>query len=77
MALRRRLRSSSRAVAEPQRRANRDDEPGLHIAEAVTAAGAEPDVVIEAAYGWYWIVDLLQELGATLHLASPKGVELR
>jgi hypothetical protein len=29
------------------------------IAEAVAAAGACPEVVIEATYGWYWVVDLL------------------
>jgi transposase len=43
--------------------------------EAVMAdAGPEPQVVIEATYGWYWAVDFLQELGATVHLASPKSL---
>ena len=31
-------------------------------------------MVIEATYGWYWAVDLLQELGATVHLANPKAL---
>jgi transposase len=31
-------------------------------------------VVIEATYGWYWIVDWLQEQGATVHLANPSGL---
>jgi hypothetical protein len=31
-------------------------------------------VVIEATYGWYWVVDLLQELGARVHLANPKAL---
>jgi transposase len=31
-------------------------------------------VVIEAIYGWYWVVDLLQDLGATVHLANPKAL---
>jgi transposase len=44
------------------------------IAAAVTAAGPQPEVVIEATCGWYWIVDLLQELGATVHLAHPKAL---
>jgi transposase len=44
------------------------------IAEAVTAAGPCPEVVIEATYGWYWVVDLLQELGATVHLANPNAL---
>jgi transposase len=48
-------------------------EPAL-IAEAVAAAGPEPEVVIEATYGWYWVVDLLQELGARVHLANPNAL---
>lgn len=46
----------------------------LKIAEQVEAAGPEPEVVVEATYGWYWVVDMLQELGATVHLASPKAL---
>ena len=30
--------------------------------------------MIEATYGWYWIVDWLQEQGATVHLANPSGL---
>ncbi len=37
-------------------------------------AGEAPQVVIEATYGWYWAVDLLQELGAAVHLANPKAL---
>jgi transposase len=37
-------------------------------------AGPEPEVVIEATYGWYWIVDWLQEQGATVHLANDEQV---
>ena len=36
--------------------------------------GDAPEVVIEATYGWYWAVDLLQDLGATVHLANPKAL---
>jgi Transposase len=46
----------------------------LAIAAAVAEAGPEPEVVIEATYGWYWIVDWLQEQGATVHLANPSGL---
>jgi transposase len=46
----------------------------LVIAAAVAEAGPEPEVVIEATYGWYWIVDWLQEQGATVHLANPSGL---
>jgi transposase len=44
------------------------------ISAAVADAGPNPEVVIEATYGWYWVVDLLQDLGATVHLANPKAL---
>ena len=50
-----------------------DNDP-VAIAAAVVEAGPSPEVVIEATYGWYWAVDLLQELGATVHLANPKAL---
>ena len=40
----------------------------------VAKAGPDPDVVIEACYGWYWLVDLLQAQGAKVHLAHPAGL---
>jgi transposase len=46
----------------------------LAIAAAVAEAGPSPEVVIEATYGWYWIVDWLREQGATVHLANPSGL---
>jgi transposase len=44
------------------------------FATVMADAGPAPEVVIEATYGWYWAVDFLQELGATVHLASPKSL---
>jgi transposase len=41
---------------------------------AVADAGPEPEVVIEATYGWYWVVDLRQDNGARVHLADPQGL---
>jgi transposase len=38
-------------------------------------AGADPEVVLEATYGWYWAVDALQAAGARVHLAHPLGVK--
>ena len=38
-------------------------------------AGADPEVVLEATYGWYWAVDVLQAHGAQVHLAHPLGVK--
>ena len=44
------------------------------LAAAVGEAGPEPEVVIEATYGWYWAVDLLQSMGARVHLANPNAL---
>jgi hypothetical protein len=38
-------------------------------------AGKNPRVVVEATYGWYWAVDVLEEAGAEVHLAHPLGVK--
>jgi transposase len=51
-----------------------DNDPvalGLEIAKA----GEDPQVVLEATYGWYWAADVLAEAGATVHLAHPLGVK--
>ncbi len=51
-----------------------DNDPlalGLEIAKA----GEAPEVVLEATYGWYWAVDVLQDAGAAVHLAHPLGVK--
>jgi transposase len=44
------------------------------VMEVVAEAGENPEVVLEATYGYYWLVDLLSEYGATVHLASPSGL---
>ena len=49
-----------------------DNDP-VALARAVAAAGPEPEVVLEATFGWYWAADLLSELGARVHLAHPLG----
>ena len=38
-------------------------------------AGSDPEVVLEATYGWYWAVDVVQACGARVHLAHPLGVK--
>jgi transposase len=38
-------------------------------------AGEDPEVVLEATYGWYWAVDALLAAGAHVHLAHPLGVK--
>ena len=50
-----------------------DNDPIAFCLE-VAKAGPNPDVVIEATYGWYWLVDLLQAEGANVHLAHPYGL---
>src|SRR5436853_2865394 len=40
----------------------------------MSECGAAPEVVIEATYGWYWAVELLQALGAVVHLANPRAL---
>ncbi|MDF3313332.1 IS110 family transposase [Rhodococcus sp. T2V] len=41
----------------------------------IEKAGPNPEVVLEATYGWYWAVDALEAAGATVHLAHPLGVK--
>jgi len=45
------------------------------LAEVMTRAGEHPEVVLESCYGWYWAVDVLQELASEpdVHLAHPAG----
>jgi transposase len=51
-----------------------DNDP-VALAAQIAKAGEHPEVVLEAAYGWYWAVDVLQEQGARVHLAHPLGVK--
>src|SRR3954462_13568404 len=49
-----------------------DNDPMTFAAE-IAKAGEHPQVVLEATYGWYWAVDVLQDAGAAGHLAHPLG----
>lgn len=46
-----------------------------YLSQVMTRAGVDPEVVLEATYGWYWAVDALQAGGANVHLAHPLGVK--
>jgi transposase len=46
----------------------------FEITKVIALCGECPQVVIEATYGWYWAVDLLQDLGAVVHLANPRAL---
>jgi transposase len=50
-----------------------DNDP-VALSLAVAAAGPDPEVALEATYGWYWASDLLQANGATVHLVHPLGL---
>jgi transposase len=50
-----------------------DNDP-VALSIALAEAGPDPEVAIEATYGWYWAVDLLQAEGARVHLVHPKGL---
>jgi hypothetical protein len=39
----------------------------------VAKAGPDPEVALEATYGWYWAADLLESDGARVHLVHPPG----
>ena len=45
------------------------------LERVIQRAGEDPEVVLEATYGWYWAVDALQAVGARVHLAHPLGVK--
>jgi transposase len=51
-----------------------DNDP-VALSLAVAEAGPEPEVVLEATYGWYWAADLLEANGARVHLAHPLGMK--
>jgi transposase len=51
-----------------------DNDP-VALACAIEKAGPNPEVVLEATYGWYWAVDVLVACGASVHLAHPLGVK--
>jgi transposase len=50
-----------------------DNDP-VALSLAVAEAGPNPEVAIEATYGWYWAVDALQAQGAKVHLVHPSGL---
>ena len=46
-----------------------------YLRQVMARAGEAPEVVLEAAYGWYWAADALAELGATRASGAPVGGE--
>ena len=50
-----------------------DNEP-LRLGLEIEAAGPEPEVVLEATWGWYWAADVIAQAGGRVHLADPLGI---
>jgi transposase len=50
-----------------------DNDP-LSFVRAVMHEDPNPEVALEATYGWYWAADLLEAEGATVHLVHPLGL---
>jgi transposase len=46
----------------------------VQLAMVLAEAGPDPEVALEACYGWYWAADLLQAEGAKVHLVHPLGL---
>jgi transposase len=53
---------------------SRIDNDPLSLSMAIAEAGPDPEVAMEACYGWYWAADLLQAEGARVHLVHPLGL---
>jgi transposase len=51
-----------------------DNDP-VALACAIEQAGPDPEVALEATYGWYWAADVLETCGARVHLAHPLGLK--
>jgi transposase len=62
------------AEGEVLERVRIDNDP-VALSLEIEKAGPDPEVVLEATYGWYWAVDVLQAAGARVHLAHPLGVK--
>src|SRR3954447_16170204 len=54
---------------------SRIDNDPVALALELAKAGPDPEVVLEATYGWYWAADVLADNGASVHLAHPLGVK--
>lgn len=51
----------------------RIDNDAMALSLELAKAGPDPEVVLEACYGWYWAADVLAECGGRVHLAHPLG----
>ena len=49
----------------------RIDNSPVALGVALADAGPEPEVAVEATFGWYWAVDTLRSEGANVRLVNP------
>jgi transposase len=52
-----------------------DNDP-VALGLEIEKAGPDPEVTLEATYGWYWAVDALAATGAEVHLGHPLGMKM-
>lgn len=50
-----------------------DNDP-VALGLEIEKAGPEPEVVLEATWGWYWAADVITQAGGRVHLAHPLGI---
>jgi len=50
-----------------------DNDP-VALSVELAKAGPDPEIALEATYGWYWANDLLEAEGARVHLVHPLGL---
>lgn len=50
-----------------------ENSPGT-LAETIVEARPDPEVVLEATWGWYWAADVTTKVGGRVHLAHPLGI---
>jgi hypothetical protein len=53
---------------------HRIDNSPLNLGLEIEKAGPEPEVVLEATWGWYRAADLITNAGGRVHLAHPLGI---
>ena len=53
----------------------RVDNSAQALTQVIALAGPEPEVALEATFGWYWAADVIAEAGGRLHLGHPLGIK--
>jgi transposase len=51
------------------------NEPDVILAELEPFKKEISGIVVESTFNWYWLVDLLMEVGYSLHLANPAAIQ--